>query len=249
MHLKIKNLSVMFGQVRAVRGVTLEARPGEVVAIFGTNGSGKTTLLKAVAGLVPVTSGRITYHGEEITCLPPHERVARGVHYVSDRARVALRMTVRENLDVGGYLRKPADRKGARERVYDLFPVLREKGPFPAGILSGGERQMLVIGRAMMGTPSLLLFDEPFLGLSLEVRDRILSVIDGELRGKATILLAEHDLGAAFRVLDRYCIFLNGKMIHEAGRSSVASEERLREVFRRHYRQTSGGESSAPSRK
>ena len=241
-HLKIKNVSVMFGQVRAVRGVTLEARPREVVAIFGTNGSGKTTLLKAIAGLVPVTSGRITYHGEDITFLLAHERMARGVHYVSDRARVALRMTVRENLDVGGYLRKPAERKEAREKVYDLFPVLGEKAPMPAGILSGGERQMLVIGRAMMGIPSLLLFDEPFLGLSLEVRDRILSVIDGELRGKTTILLAEHDLGAAFRVLDRYCIFLNGKMIHEAGRSSAASEERLIEVFRRHYRQTGEGE-------
>jgi len=247
-HLKIKNVSVMFGQVRAVRGVTLEARPGEVVAIFGTNGSGKTTLLKAIAGLVPVTSGRITYHGEDITFLPAHERVARGVHYVSDRARVALRMTVRENLDVGGYLRKPAERKEAREKVYDLFPVLGEKAPMPAGILSGGERQMLVIGRAMMGTPSLLLFDEPFLGLALEVRDRILSVIDGELRGKATILLAEHDVGAAFRVLDRYCVFLNGKMIHEAGRSSDTSEERLRATFRRFYQQAAGGESKGEDR-
>ncbi len=242
MHLKVKNVSVRFGQVRAVRGVTLEARPGEVMAVFGANGSGKTTFLKAVAGLVPVASGRITYHGEEITSLPAHERVARGVHYVSDRARVALRMTVDENLDVGGYLRKPSERKGARERVYDLFPVLKEKGPLPAGILSGGERQMLVIGRAMMGTPSLLLFDEPFLGLSLEVRDRILTVLDGELRGKATILLAEHDVGAAFRVLDRYCIFLSGNLIHEGERSSVATEERLRAVFRRFYRQAGGEE-------
>ena len=248
MPLAVRNLSVGFGQVRAVRGISLSVRPGEILAIFGPNGSGKTTFLKAVAGLVPVSSGRVVCRGEDITCLPAHERVARGVHYVSDRARVALRMTIRENLDVGGYLRNPAERKGARERVYDLFPVLREKGPFPAGILSGGERQMLVIGRAMMGTPSLLLFDEPFLGLSLEVRGRILKVLDGELRGKATILLAEHDLGAAFRVLDRYCIFLNGKLIHEAERSSVASEERLREVFRRHYRQAGGGESRGEER-
>src|SRR4030067_3008068 len=112
----------------------------------------------------------------------------------------------------------------------------------PAGILSGGERQMLLIGAPMVGPPSLLLFDEPFLGLALEVRDRILSVIDGELRGKAPILLAEHDGGAAFRVLDRYCVFLNGKMIHEAVRSSVTSEERLRATFRRFYQQAAGGE-------
>src|SRR4030067_436562 len=110
--LKVKNISVMFGQVRAVQGVTLEARPREIVAGFGENGSGQTTLLKAIAGLVPVTSGRITYHGEDITYLPAHERVARGVHYVSDRARVALRMPAREKLAVGGHLLKPAERKG-----------------------------------------------------------------------------------------------------------------------------------------
>jgi branched-chain amino acid transport system ATP-binding protein len=233
--LKVRNLSVRLGQVRAVSGVTLSVREGETVAIFGANGSGKTTLLKAIAGLVPISEGRVTYHGEDITFLPAHERVARGVHYVSDRARVALRMTVRENLDVGGYLRTSAQRQAARDRVYDLFPVLREKAGELAGILSGGERQMLVIGRALMGNPSLLLFDEPFLGLSLEVRDRILAVIEGALKGKTTILLAEHDLGAARRVLDRYCIFLNGVMIHLAGGSEITDEERLRAVFRRFY--------------
>jgi branched-chain amino acid transport system ATP-binding protein len=235
MDLKVRNLSVRFGQVRALSSVTLAVRKGEIVAVFGANGSGKTTFLKAIAGLVPVSEGRITYHGEDITHLPPHERVARGVHYVSDRARVALRMTIRENLDVGGYLRTAAQREGSRERVYDLFPVLREKKSELAGILSGGERQMLVIGRALMGNPSLLLFDEPFLGLSHEVRDRILSVIEGALKGNATMLLAEHDLGAARRVLDRYCIFLNGELIHQAKAGDLTDEEKLRAVFRRFY--------------
>lgn len=241
MHLKVKGLSVRFGQVRALQGVSLAARPGEVVAIFGANGSGKTTFLKAVAGLVPIFSGRITYHGEDITALPAHERVARGVHYVFDRARVALRMNVRENLDVGGYLMNPAETGEARERVYDLFPVLGEKAQSPAGILSGGERQMLVIGRALMGNPSLLLLDEPFLGLSLAVRERILSVIDGGLRGKMTILLAENDLGAALRILDRYCVLLDGERIHEEERSESDTEERLRADFRRLYRRAPGG--------
>ncbi|MGW8285639.1 MAG: ABC transporter ATP-binding protein [Candidatus Deferrimicrobiaceae bacterium] len=241
MHLKVKGLSVRFGQVRALQGVSLAARPGEVVAIFGANGSGKTTFLKAVAGLVPIFSGRITYHGEDITALPAHERVARGVHYVFDRARVALRMNVRENLDVGGYLMKPAETGEARERVYDLFPVLGEKAQSPAGILSGGERQMLVIGRALMGNPSLLLLDEPFLGLSCAVRERILSVIDGELRGKMTILLAENDPGAALRILDRYCVLLDGERIHEEKRSESDTEERLRAAFRRLYQRAPGG--------
>jgi len=235
MDLKVRNLSVRFGQVRALSSVTLTVRKGEIVAVFGANGSGKTTFLKTIAGLVPVSEGRITYHGEDITHLPAHERVARGVHYVSDRARVALRMTIRENLDVGGYLRTAAQREVSREKVYDLFPVLREKERELAGILSGGERQMLVIGRALMGNPSLLLFDEPFLGLSLEVRDRILAVIEGALKGNATILLAEHDLGAARRVLDRYCIFLNGELIRQAKASDLTDEEKLRAVFRRFY--------------
>ena len=235
MDLKVKNLSVRFGQVRAVSSVSISVRQEEILAVFGANGSGKTTFLKAIAGLVPVAEGRITYHGEDITHLPAHERVARGVHYVSDRARVALRMTVRENLDVGGYLRTAAQRETSRENVYALFPVLREKERELAGVLSGGERQMLVIGRALMGNPSLLLFDEPFLGLSLEVRDRILSVIEGTLKARTTILLAEHDLGAARRILDRYCIFLNGELIHEAKGSDITDEEKLRGVFRRFY--------------
>lgn len=242
MHLKTKNVSVMFGQVRAVRGVSLDVRPGEVVAIFGANGSGKTTFLKAIAGLVPVSSGRVAYHGEDITFLPSHERVARGIHYVSDRARVALRMTVRENLDVGAYLRKPAEWKRVREEVHELFPVLGEKGRSLAGVLSGGERQMLVIGRALMGNPSLLLLDEPFLGLSLDVRDRILSVLHDRLKGKSTILMAEHDVGAAFRILDRYAIFLNGKLIHEGKRSKDDTEARLRGEFRRFHQRSAGGE-------
>lgn len=244
MDLKVKNLSVRFGQVRAVAEVSLTVRQGEVVAVFGANGSGKTTFLKAIAGLVPISAGRITYHGEDITLLPAHERVARGVHYVSDRARVALRMTVRENLDVGGYLRSSAQREISRKKVYELFPVLREKEGKAAGVLSGGERQMLVIGRALMGDPSLLLFDEPFLGLSNEVRDRILSVIEGALKSRTTILLAEHDLGAARRVLDRYCIFLNGELIHQADRADLQDEERLRSVFRRFYQ--SGGPGGPP---
>ena len=240
MDLKVKNLSVRFGQVRAVSSVSISVRQEEILAVFGANGSGKTTFLKAIAGLVPVAEGRITYHGEDITHLPAHERVARGVHYVSDRARVALRMTVRENLDVGGYLRTAEQREPSRENVYGLFPVLREKERELAGVLSGGERQMLVIGRALMGNPSLLLFDEPFLGLSLEVRDRILSVIEGTLKARTTILLAEHDVGAARRVLDRYCIFLNGELIHQAMGSDITDEERLRAAFRRFYQSGSG---------
>lgn len=244
--LSVRNLEVRFGEVRAVRNVGFTARRGETIAVFGANGSGKTTLLKAIAGLVPVEAGRIRLEGEEITPLPAHARVARGVQYVSDRARVALKMSVRENLEVGGYLKRGSARRESLDRVLRLFPVLREKVALPAGILSGGERQMLVIGRALMGNPSLLLLDEPFLGLALPVRDRIIGILEETLRGKATILFAEHELGAAFRILDRSLIFRNGVLIHEAGRAEAGDEERLRELFRKYSRGRGKGSGADP---
>lgn len=233
MHLAVRDLSVTFGPVKAVRSVSLSVAVGEIVAIVGANGSGKTTFLKAVAGLLPVRSGRIVVRGEDVTSLPAHQRAVRGVHYVSDRARVAVRMTVRENLDVGGYRLRRAALAEAREAVFRLFPVLREKAQAPAGILSGGQRQMLVIGRALMGRASLLLFDEPFLGLSRDARDGILRVIDEELRGRATILLAEHDLEGMLRVLSRCCVFRGGELVHEATQDDLASEEHMRAALLR----------------
>ena len=232
----MRELTVAFGQVVAVRDVSLSVREGETVAIFGANGSGKTTLLKAVAGLLPVTRGRVVYRGEDITSLPAHERAARGIRYVSDRSRVAVRMTVMENLDAGAWLLPPPRRSSARERVLSLFPVLGGKARKPAGLLSGGERQMLIVGRALIGEPTLLLMDEPFLGLSREVRDRLIEVIRWTLAGKAGIVLAEHDAEGAHRLLDRHVIFRNGAVVHEGTRSEVPDVAALLSLFRRHFR-------------
>jgi branched-chain amino acid transport system ATP-binding protein len=227
---------VAFGQVVAVRDVSLRVREGETVAIFGPNGSGKTTLLKGIAGLVPVARGSIAYGGEELTGLPAHARAARGIRYVSDRSRVAVRMTVRENLDAGAWLLPAARRDAARERVLSLFPVLEEKAPEPAGVLSGGERQMLILGRALIGEPALLLMDEPLLGLSREVRDRFLSAIESDLKGRVTILLAEHDAETGYRLMDRHVIFRNGAVVHEGTRSDVGDARELLALLHRHFR-------------
>jgi len=232
----VRDLTVAFGQVVAVRGVSLSATEGETVAIFGANGSGKTTFLKAVAGLVPVARGRVVYRGEDITALPAHERAARGIRYVSDRSRVATRMTVRENLDAGAWLLPSPRREAARARVLSLFPVLGGKARQPAGVLSGGERQMLIVGRALIGEPTLMLMDEPFLGLSREARDRLIEAIGGTLSGKATILLAEHDAEGALRLLDRHVIFRNGTVVHEGTRAEVPDAKALLSLFRRHFR-------------
>jgi branched-chain amino acid transport system ATP-binding protein len=235
-NLKVRELPVAFGQVVAVRDVSLSVREGETVAIFGANGSGKTTFLKAVAGLLPVTHGRVLYRGEDLTLLPAHERAARGIRYVSDRSRVAVRMTVRENLDAGAWLLPPSRREGARDRVLSIFPVLGEKARAPAGVLSGGERQMLILGRALIGEPTLLLMDEPFLGLSREARDRVIEAARGTLAGKAAILLAEHDAEGALRLLDRHVIFRNGVVVHEGARAETPDTAALLSLFRRHFR-------------
>jgi len=234
--LKVRDLTVAFGKVAAVRDVSITAREGETVAIFGANGSGKTTFLKAVAGLVPATRGKVAWRGEDVTALPSHERAARGMRYVSDRSRVAARMTVLENLAAGAWLLPPSRWSAARERVFSLFPPLAEKARSLAGVLSGGERQMLILGRALVAEPTLLLMDEPFLGLSREVLDRLLSVIENTLKGRATILLAEHDAEGAYRLLDRYVIFRNGLLVHEGRRSDVADAKELVSLLYRHFR-------------
>ncbi len=234
--LKIRDLTVAFGQVVAVRDVSLTAREGETVAIFGANGSGKTTFLKTVAGMIPATRGKVVWRGEEVTALPAHERAARGVRYVSDRSRVAARMTVLENLEAGAWLLPPSRWAAARERVFSLFPALAEKARSPAGVLSGGERQMLIVGRALVGEPRLVLMDEPFLGLSREMRDRLLAVIEETLKGRTTILIAEHDAEGASRLLDRFVIFRNGSLVHEGRRADVAGAKDLVAVLYRHFR-------------
>ena len=234
--LKIRDLTVAFGQVVAVREVSLTAREGETIAIFGANGSGKTTFLKTVAGMIPATRGKVFWRGELMTALPAHERAARGIRYVSDRSRVAARMTVLENLEAGAWLLPATRWSAARDRVFSLFPVLGEKARSPAGVLSGGERQMLILGRALVGEPKLLLMDEPFLGLSREVRDRLLAVIEDTLKGRATILLAEHDAEGANRLLDRFVIFRNGSMVHEGARADVSDSKALVSLLYRHFR-------------
>jgi branched-chain amino acid transport system ATP-binding protein len=234
--LEVLGLTVAFGSVRAVRDVSLAAGRGETVAVFGANGSGKTSFLRGIAGLAPIVRGCVRYRGEEITRLPAHDRAARGIRYVSDRSRVAIGMTVRENLESGAWLLPARRREAAREQAFSLFPVLARKARLPAAVLSGGERQMLILARALIGDPSLLLMDEPFLGLSREVRDRLLSVIERTVKGNATILVAEHDAEAAIRLLDRHVIFRDGAVVHEGTRQEAGDAASLLALLRRTFR-------------
>jgi branched-chain amino acid transport system ATP-binding protein len=234
--LEIGSLRIAFGKLVAVQDVSLAVREGETVAIFGPNGAGKTTFLKGGAGLIPVQGGTVGYRGEELSRLPAPERAARGIRYVSDRSRVAVRMTVRENLDAGAWLLPAGRRKAARERVLSLFPSSGRRRGEPAGVLSGGERQMLILARALIGEPSLLLLDEPFLGLAREIRDRFVSVIETTLKGRVTILMAEHDAETGFRVMDRLAIFRNGALVHERARADVRDAGALLALLHKHFR-------------
>ncbi|RMG60202.1 MAG: ABC transporter ATP-binding protein [Deltaproteobacteria bacterium] len=232
--LKVRKLLVRFDSVCALKEASCDFKAGTLTAVLGANGSGKTTLLKAIAGLVPVTSGKIFYLGENVTRLPPHERVRMGIQYIPDRARVGLSMTVEENLLVGAYLRKRKEALRDLERVYDLFPDLARHRKDLAGVLSGGQRQMLVVGRALLSSPRVMLFDEPFLGLSLSMREKIVSLLR-ELKGEGlTLVVAEHDLDEILPEADEYLVFLNGEVVM-SGRGGPGEVEKLKRRFRQYY--------------
>jgi branched-chain amino acid transport system ATP-binding protein len=223
----VRDLVVHYGVIRALAGVSLEVGDGQVVALIGANGAGKSTTLRAVSGMLRPTAGAVVLGGADVTGLPSHALVSRGMAHAPEGRGVFLNLTVRENLDLGAYLRR--DRAGIeqdRQRAYQLFPILGERRSQVAGTLSGGEQQMLAVARAMMSRPRLLLLDEPSLGLAPQVVERIFEVLREINQAGVSLLLVEQNAHKALQVAHRAYVLETGSVVMQGtGRELLASPE------------------------
>ena len=230
--LELRDLHVYYGNIHALRGVSVEVQEGELVTMVGSNGAGKTTSLMTISGVVAPREGQVVWQGEDITRLQPHEIVARGVAHCPEGRLVFGRLTVAENLRLGAYQQRNAQAvRTDLERVYDLFPRLRERHSQTAGTLSGGEQQMLAIGRALMGRPRLLMLDEPSLGLAPLLVERIFAVIQQLHRQGVTVLLVEQNAYQALRIADRAYVLETGRIRLAGAAADLADNPEIRAAY------------------
>jgi branched-chain amino acid transport system ATP-binding protein len=229
--LEVENLSSAYGRIEVVKGVSFAAEKGEIVALIGSNGAGKTTLLRAISGVQPITAGRIRFERQTIETAPPHRRVALGMAHVPEGRQVFAPLAVEDNLRLGAFVRQDDGIAADLERVYAMFPVLAEKRRQAAGGLSGGQQQMLAIGRALMAKPKLLLLDEPSMGLApLLVRQILDAVV--RLRGEGlTIVLVEQNASAALSIADRAYVLETGRITHSGSGAALLNDPKVREAY------------------
>lgn len=212
--LKVVDVEAGYGRIPVLKGVSLDVREGEIVTLIGGNGAGKSTLMKTIIGVLPASSGSIVYDGSPIHRRAPSVRVKQGLVLVPEGRRILRRMSVYENLLMGAYARRDKDRiKAEIESILERFPVLGRRKNLPADVLSGGEQQMLAIGRALLSRPRLLMMDEPSLGLSPILVNEIFSIIDGLHRSGNTILLVEQNAQKALQVADRGYVMETGRIV------------------------------------
>jgi branched-chain amino acid transport system ATP-binding protein len=224
--LQLADVHVAYGKVEAVRSVTLDVAENEIVTIIGANGAGKTTLLNAIMGILPL-KGRVTFAGEDLARLEIEDRVASGLSLVPEHRELFATMNVEDNLELGAFRVAKAQAKNSFERVFTLFPRLKERRRQLAGTLSGGEQQMLAMGRALMGTPKLLMLDEPSLGLAPIIVADIFRTI-GELRSSGvSVLLVEQNAQAALKIADRAYVMELGEFILNGPASDIAANQRV----------------------
>jgi branched-chain amino acid transport system ATP-binding protein len=230
--LELKDLEVLYGNIRALKGVSLTVREAELVTLIGSNGAGKSTTLKTISGLLRPRSGSVTYNSRRIDHLAPDRIVALGLAHCPEGRHILGRLTVEENLRMGAVQRRDAAGiRRDRETVYNLFPVLRERSRQPGGTLSGGEQQMLAIGRALMSRPKLLLLDEPSLGLAPILVEAIFETIAQLRREGSTILLVEQNARLALEVADRAYVLETGRVILEGTAAELKQNPQVEHTY------------------
>lgn len=226
------NLHVGYGQIKALHGVSVRVDPGEVVTLIGANGAGKSTFLKTLSGLLPLSDGEIRFEGQRIDGLPPHEITRRGVVQIPEGRRIFPLLTVEENLMMGAFFRKDHARvRQDRAFVYDMFPVLRERPKQLGGTLSGGEQQMLALGRALMSAPKLLALDEPSMGLAPVIVDKVFHIIREINKKGVTILLVEQNARAALSIALRGYVMETGTVVMEDKTQNLLTNDRVRHCY------------------
>jgi branched-chain amino acid transport system ATP-binding protein len=225
--LEVRDLRVKYGAIEALRGVNLQVLAGQVVALIGANGAGKSTTLRAVSRMIPLAAGTVELEGEDVTRLASHQLVARGMAHAPEGRGIFLNLTVRENLELGAYLRTDRDGIAAdADKSYALFPILAERRDQVAGTLSGGEQQMLAVARALMSRPRLLLLDEPSLGLAPQVVEKIFSVLREVNQSGVALLLVEQNAHKALQLAHRAYVLETGQIVMSGtGRELLASPE------------------------
>ena len=230
--LEIEDMHSYYGHIQALRGISLTVDEGEVVTLIGSNGAGKTTTLRSIHGILPPKRGRIIFAGEEIQGVPAHDLISRGIAQSPEGRRIFFRMTVLENLEMGAYHRN--DASGIREdmdRVFNLFPRLKERTKQEAGTMSGGEQQMLAIGRALMSRPRLLLLDEPSMGLAPVLVERIFEIIREINKQGTTILLVEQNANVALEIATRGYVLETGTIVNSAPAAELREDPTVREAY------------------
>lgn len=229
---ELRNLHVAYGQLAAVRGVSLDVEAGEIVSLVGSNGAGKTTLLSAISGLLPIREGEILLKKERVDNLPSHARVNLGIIQVPERRRIFPHMTTLENLELGSFRPEARSRKQESLRtVFELFPILGERQKQPAGLLSGGEQQMLAVGRALMACPEILMLDEPSLGLAPVIVDSLFEAFRAINEAGVSILLVEQDVQDSLALSARGYVLENGQIVLSGPSDDLLARPEIKKAY------------------